>query len=183
MYKIDSFAEINKAGYSNVVKLATLSLEQVERLAKLNLNAAKSALADGAKTAGSVAGVKDMPSLLALNAALTAAGVDSVLGYSRSVYGIGSEVRSEFSTFADEAWAAYTKQVATWVDQAGKNAPAGSEAAMNVLKSTLAATSAAIDQFSKATKEMASFADASARATTANAASMAKSVRSYAKAA
>lgn len=140
MYKIESLAEINKAGYNNAVKLATLSLDKIERLAKLNLNTAKTALAGGVENANAFAGVKDVPSLLAINAELTEAGMQSVLGYSRGVYGIASEVQAEFSAFAEQAWAAYTKEVA-------------------------------------------SFADASVRAATANAASIAKAATSYKKAA
>lgn len=183
MYRIESLAEVNKAGYDNAVKLAALSLEKVERLVKLNLSAAKSALAEGVENANAITGVKDVPSLLALNAELTEAGVQSILGYSRGVYGIASEVQSEFSAFAEEAWAAYTKEVTAWVDKAGRNAPAGSDAAVTALKSTVVATTAAFDQFSKATKEVASFADASVRAATANAASIAKAATSYKKAA
>jgi phasin family protein len=183
MYTIESMAEINKAGYSNAVKLASLSLENIERLAKLNLNTAKSALAGSAANARAIAGVKDVPALLALNAELTEAGVESVLGYSRGVYGIESEVQSEFSALAEQAWAAYTKEVSAWVDQASKSAPAGSGAAVNVFKSTVAATTAAIDQFSKATKGMAHFADASVRAATDNTASIAKVAAGYRKAA
>jgi phasin family protein len=183
LYKIESLAEINRTGYSNAVKLATLSLEKFERLAKLNLNTAKSALAGGARNAGAIAGVKDVPSLLALNAQLTAAGVESVLGYTRGVYGIGSEGQSAFSALAEDAWATYTKGVSAWVDQAGRNAPAGSQAAVHVLKSTLAATTAAFDHFSRASKEVASFADASARAAGVHAASMAKAATGQRKAA
>jgi phasin family protein len=183
MYKIESLAEVNKAGYNNAVKLAALSLDKFERLAKLNLSTAKTALADGVENANAIAGVKDIPSLLAMNAELTEAGVQGVLGYSRGVYGIAAEVQSEFSAFAEEAWAAYTKEVTAWVDKASKNAPAGSDTAVNALKSTVAATTAAFDQFSKATKEVASFADASMRAATANAASIAKAATAYKKAA
>lgn len=183
MHKIESLTEIYRTGYGNAVKLAELSLEKIERLAKLNLNTAKSALVGGAKNATAMAGVKDVPSLLALNAEVTAAGVETILGYSRGVYGIGSEGQAAFSALAEDAWAAYAKGVSAWVDQAGKNAPAGSEAALNVLETTLAATTAAFDQFSRATKEVVSFADAAARAAAANAASMAKTATSYSKAA
>ncbi len=157
MYKIESLTAINRTGYGNAVKLAELSLEKIERLTKLNLNIAKSALVDGAKNATAMASVKDMPSLLALNAQLTAAGVESVLGYSRGVYGIGSDGQAAFSALAEDAWTAYKKGVSAWVDQAGSNAPAGSEAAVNVLKSTLAATTAAFDQFSRTSKEVGEF--------------------------
>ena len=74
------------------------------------------------------------------------------------------------SALAEEAWAAYTKGVAAWVEKAAKNAPAGSDMAVTALKSTVAATTAAFDQFSKATKQVVSFADASVRAAAANAA-------------
>ncbi len=69
------------------------------------------------------------------------------------------------------------------MDQAGKNAPARSEAAVKVLKSTVAATAAAFDQLSRATKGVTSFADASVRAATDNAAGIAKAAASYRKAA
>ena len=49
--------------------------------------------------------------------------------------------------------------------------------AVTALKSTVAATTAAFDQMSKATKQVVSFADASVRAATANAASAAKTTK------
>ncbi len=73
-----------------------------------------------------------------------------------------------------EAWAAYTKGVAAWVEKAAKNAPAGSDVAVTALKSTVAATTAAFDQFNKATKQVVNFADASVRAAAANAVNVAK---------
>jgi phasin family protein len=183
MYKIESLAEINRAAYHNVIRLATLSLDNIERLAKFNLGAAKSLLADGAGSARAITGAKDIQALLAINAELTEAGVESALEYSRGVYGIESEAQAAFSALAEEAWAAYGREVAAWVEQAGKNAPAGSEAAVNVLKSTVAATAAAFDQLSRATKGVTSFADASVRAATDNAAGIAKAAASYRKAA
>jgi len=183
MYKIESLAEINQAGYRNALRLATLSLDNIERLAQLNLSTAKSVLAEGAENAKAIAGVKDIPALLALNAQLAEAGVESAVGYSRGVYGIESEAQTAFSAVAEEGWAAYAREVAAWVDQASKNAPAGSQAAVNVLKSTVAATTAAFDQISRATKGVTSFAEASVRAATDNAASIAKVVASYSKAA
>ena len=170
----EQFAEFNKAGYDNAIKLASLSLEKAERLTKLNLQAAKIALEQGVNNANAVAGVKDVQEFLALRAKLAEAGVQTALGYSRGVYEIASEAQADFSALAEEAWASYTKGMAAWVEKATKNAPAGSDAAVTALKSTVAATTAAFDQFSKATKQVANFADASMRAATANAAHAAK---------
>jgi len=170
----EQFAEINKVGYDNAVKLASLSLEKAERLTKLNLQAAKVALEQGVYSANAVAGIKDVQELVAVRAKLTEAGVQSALGYSRGVYQLASETQAEFSAFAEQAFATYTKGMAAWVEKAAKNAPAGSDVAVTALKSTVAATTAAFDQFSKATKQVVSFADASMRAASANAANVAK---------
>ncbi|HEX7272181.1 MAG TPA: phasin family protein [Casimicrobiaceae bacterium] len=179
----EQFAEINKAGYDNAIKLASLSLEKAERLTKLNLQAAKAALEQGVNSANAVAGVRDVQEFLALRAKLADAGVQSALGYSRGVYEIASQAQADFSALAEEAWATYTKGVAAWVEKATKNAPAGSDVAVTALKSTVAATTAAFDQFSKATKQVVNFADASVRAATANATNAAKSTGKGRKAA
>ena len=125
----EQFAEINKAGYDNAIKLASLSLEKAERLTKLNLQAAKAALEQGVTSANAVAGVRDVQEFLTVRAKLTEAGVQSALGYSRGVYEIASEAQADFSALAEEAWASYTKGVAAWVEKASKNAPAGSDVA------------------------------------------------------
>jgi phasin family protein len=179
----EQFAEFNKAGYDNAIKLASLSLEKAERLTKLNLQAAKIALEQGVNGANAVAGAKDVQEFLSLRAKLAEAGVQSALGYSRGVYEIASEAQADFSALAEEAWASYTKGVAAWVEKATKNAPAGSDVAVTALKSTVAATTAAFDQFSKATKQVVNFADASVRAATANAAHATKGTTKGRKAA
>src|SRR5260370_23394746 len=131
----DQFAELNKAGYDNAVKLAALSLEKAERLTKLNLQAAKVALEQGVYSANAVAGIKDVQEFVAVRTKLTEAGVQNALGYSRGVYQIASEAQADFSALAEEAWAAYTKGVAAWVEKAAKHAPAGSDVPGAGLKS------------------------------------------------
>jgi phasin family protein len=174
MYNADQFAEINRAGYDSAIKFAALSLDKAERFTKLNLQAAKDALEQGVASANAVVGIKDVQEFVAVRAKLTEVAAQNALGYSRGVYQIASEAQAGFSAIAEETWASYTKGVAAWVEKAAKNAPAGSDVAVTALKSTVAATTAAFDQFSKATKQVVSFADASVRAATANAANAAK---------
>jgi phasin family protein len=129
MYKPASFTEVNKAGYDTAVKLATLSLDKIERLAKLNLKTARSAFAEGVENASAIAGVKDVNALLALNAEMTEAGVQNAIGYTRSVYGIASDAQSEFTALAEETFAAYTKGVNEITSAAAKVVPAFKKAA------------------------------------------------------
>lgn len=165
----EQFAELNQANVSNAIKLASLSIENAEKLVNLNINAAKLAIAQAVEGAQAVASVKDVQELLALRAKLAEVGVQSATGYSRTLYELSSEAQAEFSALAEETWKTYTKGVASWVEKASKSAPAGSDVAVNALKSTFAASSAAFDQFQKATKQVVDLADASVRAATVQA--------------
>ncbi len=165
----EQFAEFNQANVSNAIKLASLSIENAEKLVNLNINAAKLAIAQAVEGAQAAASARDVQELIALRAKLTEVGVQSAQGYSRTLYELSSEAQAEFSALAEESWKAYTKGVASWVENASKSAPAGSDVAVNALKSTFAASSAAFDQFQKATRQVVDLADASVRAAAANA--------------
>jgi phasin family protein len=165
----EQFADIGKVNYANVVRLASLSLENTEKIVKLNLTAARAALVQGVESAQAVASVKDVQELVALRAKFTEAGVQAATGYSKTLYELAAEAQAEYTAFAEEAWASYTKGVAAFVDKASKSAPAGSESGFNAFKSTFAASTAAFDQFQKATKQVVELADASVRAAAATA--------------
>jgi phasin family protein len=166
----EQFAELNRANVAQATRLAALAIENAEKLMHLNITAAKAALAQGVEGATAAATVKDVQDLVALRAKYAESGVQAALGYSKSLYEMASEAQAQYSALAEESWGAYTKGIASWVEKASKAAPAGSDAGFNALKSTVAATTAAFDQFQKATKQVVNFADASVRAAAASAA-------------
>jgi len=165
----EQIAEINKTNVAQATKFAALSLEAAEKFTKFNLGAAKAVFAQSVESAQALASVKDVQDLLALRAKLAEAGVQSAVGYSRNFYELATEAQAGYSALAEEAIGVYQKGVAQWVDQASKSAPAGSDMAVNAFKSTFAATTAAFDQFQKASKQVASLADANVRAAAATA--------------
>lgn len=165
----EQFAEFNKSNVAQATRLAALAIENAEKIAKLNIATAKAALAQGVEGASAATSVRDVQDLLALRAKYAESGVAAAVGYSKSLYEFASEAQSQYAALAEEAWSTYTKGLAIWVEKASKSAPAGSDAGFNALKSTVAATTAAFDQFQKATKQVVSFADASVRAAAANA--------------
>ena len=179
-YAQEQFAEFNKTNVAQATKFAALSLESAEKLVKFNLAATKAAIAQSVEGAQAASAVKDVQDLLALRTKLAEAQVQHAMGYSRHLYEIATEAQAGYSALAEEMLSVYTKGMASWVDQASKSAPAGSESAINAFKSTIAATTAAFDQFQKASKQVASLADANVRAAAATAA---KSVKSGRKAA
>ena len=179
----EQFADFSKANVAQAQKVAALALENAEKFLRLNLNAAKIVLANGVESASAVTSVKDVQDLMALRAKYAETGVQTATAYTKSLYEISSEAQAQFTALAEEAWSTYTKDAAAWVEKASKSAPAGSDAAVNAFKSTFAASTAAIDQFQKATKQVVSLADASVRAASNNAVNAAKAATKGRKAA
>jgi phasin family protein len=170
----EQFADFNKTNVAQATKFAALSLENTEKLVKFNLGAAKVAFAQSVEGAQSVAAVKDVQDLLALRTKIAEAQVQVAVAYSRNLYELATEAQAGYSALAEEAFGVYTKGVAAWVDKASKSAPVGSDVAINAFKSTIAATTAAFDQFQKASKQVVGMADANVRAAAAQATKSAK---------
>ncbi|MCC6494282.1 MAG: phasin family protein [Pirellulales bacterium] len=160
----EQFSELNKANYQQAMRLATLGLENAEKLAKLSVEHARVAIEDGMKTAEAATTVKDFHDLMALRAKIAEAGVQKAVAYSRDVYEVAAKSQAEFASLVEATLAQYNQGMALWVEKAAQGAPAGSDVAVTALKSTVAATSAAIDQITKATKQVVNFADAGLRA-------------------
>ena len=165
----EQLVELNKSNVAQASKIAAITLGNAEKLLNLNLSAAKSVVAHSIQNAQAAASVKDVQELFTLRARLAESGVQTALAYSRTFYELATEAQAEFTAISEETWASYSKGVATWVDTASKSAPAGSDVAVNAFKSTFAATTAAFDQFQKATKQVVNLADASVRAAAASA--------------
>lgn len=169
MYNADQFAEINKANVEQAAKFAALAIDNTEKLVTVNLNAAKVAFAQGVESASAAVTIKDVKEFLAFPTRYAESGVQYTIAYSRNLYDVVSAAQAQYSALAEETLAGYTKGLASWVERASQTAPVGSDAAINAMKSTVAATTAALDQFQKATKQVVSFADASVRAAADNA--------------
>ena len=173
----EQFADFNKVNVTQAAKIAAVALENTERLVTLNMNAVKLVLATGVEGVNAVASVKDVQDLLTLRAKYAETGVETATAYTRSLYEISSQAQAQFTALAEEVWSNYTKDTAAWVEKATKNAPAGSETAVNAFKSTFAASTAAFDQFQKAAKQAVTMADANIRAATAQATKTVKGKR------
>ncbi len=165
----EQFTAFSKTNVAQASKFAALSLENTEKLVKFNLGATKAVFAQSVEGVQAVAAVKDVQDLVALRTKLAEAQMQTAMGYSRHLYEMATEAQAQYSALAEEAFAVYTKGVAGWVDQASKAAPAGSDSAFNAFRSTIAATTAAFDQFQKASKQVVSIADANVRAAAATA--------------
>jgi phasin family protein len=164
----------HKANIETLFGLTHKAFEGVEKLVELNVQATKAALAETANHTQAVMGVKDAQELMALQAGLVQPLAEKTAAYSRHLYDIASAAGAELGkTFEGQAADAQKKFVGL-VDNAAKNAPAGSETAVAVLKSAVAAANNAFESVQKAVKQASDIAEANFNTVAASAVSATK---------
>ena len=105
------------------------------------------------------AGCQDAQELLALQTSLLQPSAEKAAAYGRHLYDIASSTSSEVSKLAESQIADAQKSLSV-VDNAVKNAPAGTENAVVLVKSAVAAANNAFDTVQKAAKQAADVAEA-----------------------
>ena len=175
MLTTEQILAAHKANVETLFGLTAKAFEGVEKLVELNVTASKAALAEAADTTQAALNVKDAQELLALQAGLLQPLAEKTAAYSRHLYDIAQGTGAEF-TKAFEAQSTDTqKKFAGLVDSAAKNAPAGSETAVAVMKSAVAAANNAFESVQKAVKQASDVAEANFTAVSTSAVNAAKS--------
>jgi phasin family protein len=149
--------------------LTSKAFEGVEKLVELNMTASKAALSEASEHTQSMLSVKDAQELLALQSGLFQPLAEKTSAYSRHLYDIATGTTAEFSKNFEGQAAEAQKKFMGLVDSAAKNAPAGSESAVAIMKSSVAAANNALESVQKAVKQATEMAEANfnAVATTA----------------
>ena len=164
----------HKANVETLFGLTTKAFEGVEKLVELNVTASRAALEEVSNHTKSVLSVKDAQELLALQAGLFQPLAEKTAAYSRHLYDIATGTGSEFTkAFEGQAAEAQSKFMGV-VDNAAKNAPAGSEAAVAVMKGAVAAANNAFESVQKAVKQASDVAEANFNAVASTAVNAAK---------
>jgi phasin family protein len=133
--------------------LAGKAFDSVEKIADLNINAAKATIEDSSAIARQLLAAKDPQEALALAAAQAQPAAAKALAYGRHLAGIASSAQAELARTAEEQFVETGRKVSELVDDISKNAPAGSENAIAIVKSAIGNANAGYEQFSRSTKQ------------------------------
>jgi len=159
MLTAEQIAAAHKANIETMFGLTQKAFEGVEKLVELNLQATKAAMAETANSAQAMMSAKDAQELLALQAGLMQPLAEKTMAYSRHLYDIASSTSAELSKATEEQAADAQKKFAAMVDEAAKNAPAGSETAVGMMKSAVSAANTAMESVQKAVKQATDMAE------------------------
>jgi len=174
MLTVEQVLASQKANVETLMGLTSKAFEGVEKIVELNLTASKAALAESSEHAKALLSVKDAQELMALQSSLFQPLAEKTAAYSRHLYDIASGAGAEFGKNFESQAAEAQKKFMGLVDNAAKNAPAGSETAVAVMKSAIAAANNALESVQKAVKQAADVAQSNINAVAASAVDAAK---------
>jgi phasin family protein len=157
---VEQIVAAQKANIETLFGLTNKAFEGVEKIVELNLTASKAALSEVAGHSQSVLSVKDVQELIALQSNLLQPLAEKTAAYSRHLYDIATSTSAEFTKAVEGQTSEAQAKFAAMVDSAAKNAPAGSEAAVAILKSSVSAANNALESVQKAVKQATEVAEA-----------------------
>jgi phasin family protein len=162
----EQFIDAHKANVEALFGLANKTFEGVEKLVKLNLQSAKATLEEGQESAQRALSVKDAEEAFALQSEVAQPLAEKVLSYGRHVFEILAATQAEFARVAEAQFEEQNRKFHATVENFAKNAPAGSETAVAVIKSAVSAADSAYDTVRKAAKQAADLAESNFNAAT-----------------
>ncbi len=148
-----------KAAIDTLVAFQGSVFSGFEKLVDLNLKVIKATLDEVSQKSQQVASIKDPQEAVALSSSLIQPGAEKAMAYSKHVYDIVSSVQADLAKLSESHVADGQKHVSDAIEQFTKNAPAGSESAVAMLKSSLAQATTAYDSMTKAAKQAADIAE------------------------
>ena len=163
-----------KANMEAIHGLTAKAFESIERLVELNMTTAKAMLDESAAHAQALLSAKDAQDLLALQASVLQPRTEKTAAYSRRLYDIAAGASAEFGKAFEAKVAESQSQLTTLVENTAQNAPAGSETAVAMMKSAVAAANNAYESVQKAVKQATDVAEANFNAVTTSATNLAK---------
>lgn len=174
MLTVEEVLAANKANVETIFGLASKAFEGVEKLVDLHLAASRALLSESASQAQSALSVKDVQELLALQSSLLQPLTEKAASYGRELYDIATSTGAEFGEAFEVQFADAQNRFLAAVDGAAQNAPAGSETAVALMKSAVAAANNVLESAQNSARQAASLVDSSFKAATASTVEAAK---------
>lgn len=142
-----------EAQLAMITTLTNTAFESIEKLVNLNMNVVKASLEESTIVAQKLLAVKDPQELMAFGSTQLQPGSEKTLAYGRHLTGIAATTQAEFTKTAEAQIAETNRKMQDLIEQVTKNAPAGSEQLVAMMKSSLNNANAGYEQITKTTKQ------------------------------
>lgn len=136
-----------------LTKLSATAIDSTSKVVDLNMSATKTAMEESTVITKQFLASKTPQEALQLLAALPQPNATKAAAYIRHLTDITSTANAEFARVTQQQVEETIRKFVAVIDEAGKNAPAGSENVISMLKLSTANVSAGYEQLSKMTKQ------------------------------
>lgn len=151
----DQFAAANKATVDALLAAVSTALASAERIARLNIETARSALDDASANAHALLNAKDPQQFAAIQSALVQPTIEKAVEYSRSIMEISHATHQELSGMFESQLAEFQKSATRLLQQGGGQVPVGSDGAFATLQAAIASAKEAYNAIASATLQAA----------------------------
>jgi len=162
----EQLAAAQKANLETLSGLTNQALKSIEKLVELNMHIAKQSLSDSMNSAKKALEVKDIQQLLAHQAEAVQPMAEKIMAYSRHLYDLVHETQNSFTQCAEKEFQAGQKKMNSLVEEWTKNAPPGSDAAVQAMKQAIASANNVFETSQKAVKHAVEIAQTNLTSTT-----------------
>lgn len=160
------FLNAHKANLATLFGLSSKAYEGVEKMVELNMAASRAALTEFSQHAQALASAKDLQEVVNLQSAYLQPLPEKAAAYGRHCMAIASGTGAEFQKSVEAKTSELQQSFGALVEATTKNAPAGSETTVAMMKSAMSAANNAYDSVQKAVKQAADMAEANIKAAT-----------------
>jgi phasin family protein len=151
---LEQMTAANTETVATTVALAGIAATTAEKVMDLNIGIIKTVFASATENGKAIADAKDAQSISAIQAQWAQPSLETITAYMKDSYDILSESQADLTKIVESRIAEANKTIVSTLDQAEKNAPAGSDVAVSAMKSAVAAANQAFDAFAKAGKQV-----------------------------
>lgn len=163
---IEQLTAAQKANAEVMTTLLRTAFNGVERLTALNMAASREFFNNTVANAQQLMAAKDASAVAKLNSELAQPNVDKLVGYSRSVYDLVTEMQKEITSVMEAQYSSFTKNASSAVEKATAGAPVGGDVFAAAMKSMLGASTKAFDNMTAMAKQISDIAEANVQAAT-----------------
>jgi len=134
---VEQITAAHQASLESTMNLVNSSLDRLERLARLNLSAARTNFEDSVINFKTVLCARNMEELTDLQSSIDQPAMEKLIAYANAVFEIVAEAREETSRLLAGKLAASGKHIATTFDSVAKNCPVGSDYIVAAMKTAI----------------------------------------------
>jgi phasin protein len=156
----DHLAGIGQAQLDTVLRIAEFNVDTLAKLATIQVGWGKEVYGDVVGTLRSTAATRDGAGFAAASSAAWQPVWERNAHHAKNVWNVLSSAQGELLGIVDQQVAEFNRQVVIALDAAAKSAPAGSEGALNAVKSAIHATNSVYEAAVQVTRQASNAANA-----------------------